>query len=315
MRSKQIAVIGLYGMSALFRLERLPAEGETVGSVGLCFEGGGKGYNQALGALRAGGEVFFATAVGEDAYGRQAEEVFRADGLRRFTCLRNAQAATAFAAVASDAAGRNIVIVEQGACAQVTPAQIDSLEAELAQCAVLLVQCEMPGNAVRRALELGRRHGLRTICNPAPAVSLPEGTLALADVVTPNLGEARALAGLPQGEPEALCRRLRELGCRDIIITLGGKGAYVSPAGAAGYLQPPFPVHCVDSTGAGDNFNGALAARLAEGASLGEAVRYAAASSALSVTRRGVLQAIPTHSQVEAFLSKFPGKAWLGEQI
>ena len=145
---------------------------------------------------------------------------------------------------------------------------------------------------------------------PYPRVLWP-----LADVVTPNLGEARALAGLPQGEPEALCRRLRELGCRDIIITLGGKGGVRQPRRGGGLSSAALPVHCVDSTGAGDNFNGALAARLAEGASLGEAVRYAAASSALSVTCRGVLQAIPTHSQVEAFLSKFPGRPGWGSKF
>jgi ribokinase len=302
--ARRIAVVGLYGMSALFRLDHLPAVGETVDSRGLHFEGGGKGYNQALGALRQGADVFFATAVGEDAYGRQAPQVFQDDGLRRFACLGCAGTATAFAAVASDREGNNIVLVEQGACGQVKPDQIDQLEPELQACGILLVQNEMPVPAVRRCLELGKKHGLYTILNPAPAGGLDGEVLALADVVTPNLGEARALTGMPDAQAGQLCQALRDMGCTNVIITLGEVGAYVAPWGKAGYVQPAFPVECVDSTGAGDNFNGALAACLARDMSLAEAVRFAAASSALSVTRRGVLQAIPTRTQVEEFLHR-----------
>jgi len=299
--SKRIAVIGLYGMSALFHLKKLPDIGETARSEGLIFEPGGKGYNQALAALRAGADIFFATAVGTDPYGRGADGVFQRDGILRYKCLVMQDAATAFAAVAGDAAGNNIVIVEQGACARVTPDMIQSLEGELADCEILLLQCEMPDAALLRALELGKRHGLYTILNPAPARLLPAGLLAMVDLLTPNWSEAVSIAGL-SGSPEEVGRRLADMGCANVIITMGGNGAFVRPKGQRGYIQPAFQVPCVDSTGAGDNFNGALAARLLIGDCLQDGARYAAASSALSVTRRGVMDAIPTIEMVEAFL-------------
>lgn len=301
--SKRIAVIGLYGMSALFHLARLPDTGETVRSNGLIFEPGGKGYNQAISALRAGADVFFATALGDDIYGRDAESVFKQAGLSHHHCFFVQNAATAFAAVAGDDDGHNIVIVEQGACARFTSAMIDALEQEISHCGILILQCEMPEETVRRALELGKSHGLYTILNPAPARKLSPDLLALVDLLTPNWGEAVSIAGV-DGEPERVGQALHDMGCGNVIITMGERGAYVwAESGGEHYLQAAYPVACVDSTGAGDNFNGALAARLALGETLKSSVRYAVASSALSVTARGVVGAIPTRKMVEAFLN------------
>ena len=299
---QRLAVVGLYGMSALFCLTELPRPGQTVRSCGLVFEQGGKGYNQAIAALHAGAQVFYAAAVGDDAYGKQAPDVFRQDGLTDFSCMTVADRPTAFAAVVSDERGENEVIVEQGASACWTPEMVDALEEKLASCGALLLQCEMPDEPLLRLLTIARRHGLYTVLNPAPARSLPGELLSLCDLVTPNWGEAQTITGLHDAPVEDVARSLLAQGCGGCAITLGSRGAYALRAGEQGFYQPAFRVDAVDTTGAGDNFNGALCARLLAGEELAPAVRYACASSALSVTRRGVIAAIPLREDVKEFL-------------
>lgn len=299
---QRLAVVGLYGMSALFRLDSLPQPGQTVRSRGLIFEQGGKGYNQAIGALRAGARVFYAAAVGDDAYGKDAPDVFRQDGLTDFACLTVAGQPTAFAAVVSDAQGENEVIVEQGANACWTSEMADSLEEEIAKCSAILLQCEMPDEPLLRFLTIARRHGLYTVLNPAPARLLPDALLSLCDLVTPNWGEAQTITGLPGAPVEDVAQALLRSGCGAGVITLGSRGVYAQKAGQPGFYRPAFSVSAVDTTGAGDNFNGALCARLLAGDEFMVAVRYACASSALSVTRRGVIAAIPTREEVKEFL-------------
>lgn len=299
---KKLAVVGLYGMSALFRLERLPAPGETVGSKALKFEQGGKGYNQALGALRMGAEVFFAAAVGDDLYGTQAPMIFEQDGLKDYCCMAVPDALTAFASVLSDETGANMVIVEQGANAKLKPEMADRLEEKIRNCSMLLLQCEMPDAVIRRLLEMGRKHGLVTVLNPAPAKASVRGLLPLCDLITPNWGEAQMLAGMYDSPVPEVAETLISGGCGAVIITLGKDGSYVQESGRAGFYQKAVSVDSVDTTGAGDNFNGTLCARLLAGDSLRKAVRIANVSSGLSVTKYGVIDAIPTLKEVEAFM-------------
>lgn len=299
---KKLAVVGLYGMSALFRLKRLPAPGETVGSRALKFEQGGKGYNQALGASRMGADVFFAAAVGDDQYGKQAPEIFEQDGLHDYCCMTVAGAPTAFASVLSDETGDNMVIVEQGANAKMTLKMADSLEDRIKDCHMLLLQCEMPDGVVRRLLEIGKKHGLFTVLNPAPARPSAAELLPLCDLITPNWGEAKMLTGMYDAPVPAVAEALLQKGCKTAVVTLGGDGSYVQTCGGNGFYQKAVPVDSVDTTGAGDNFNGVLCAGLLAGDGLETAVRRANASSGLSVTRHGVIDAIPTRREVESFL-------------
>ena len=299
---KRLAVIGLYGMSALFRLDKFPQPGETVQSHGLVFEPGGKGYNQALSARKMGASVFYATALGDDVYGKQAPEVFRRDGLTDFSCLHVAGQPTAFAAVVSDASGENQVIVEQGASACWNAAMADSLEKEIAACSVILLQCEMPNEPLFRLLTIARENGLYTVLNPAPARQLSAELLSMCDLVTPNWGEAQMITGLSGASVEDVAQALLALGCGGCVITRGKDGAYAQRHGETGFYQPAFRVEAVDTTGAGDNFNGALCARLLAGDNFETAVRYACASSALRVTKHGVIGAIPALEDVKEFL-------------
>lgn len=299
---KKLAVVGLYGMSALFRLDRLPMPGETAGSRALKFEQGGKGYNQALGALRMGTEVFFATAVGDDLYGKQAPAVFEQDGLKDYRCMVISDTPTAFASVLSDRTGANMVIVEQGASAKLTLDMADRLEDRIKDCDMLLLQCEMPDAIIKRLLETGKKHGLLTVLNPAPARCSVRELMPLCDLVTPNWGEAQTITGMYHASVPAVAEELVSYSHGAVVITLGKDGSYVQEPGHAGYFQKAVQVDSVDTTGAGDNFNGVLCARLLAGDSLHHAVSFANVSSGLSVTKYGVIEAIPTLKEVEEFM-------------
>lgn len=301
---KKLAVVGLYGMSALFRLDRLPVPGETVGSRALKFEQGGKGYNQALGASKMGADVFFAAAVGDDLYGKQAPGIFEQDGLQDYCCITVPNTPTAFASVLSDASGANMVIVEQGANAKMTPEMAESLEDRIKDCDMLLLQCEMPDAVVRRLLETGKKHGLFTVLNPAPAGRSLMELLPLCDLITPNQGEARQMTGMYNASVPEMAGALLQKGCGTVVVTLGKDGSYVQKRGCSGFYQKAVSVDSVDTTGAGDNFNGVLCAGLLAGDSLKEAVRRANVSSGLSVTKYGVIDAIPTFQELEIFMER-----------
>jgi len=300
--SGKLAVVGLYGMSAILRVKRIPDIGETVSSKELCFEQGGKGYNQALGALKMGADVYFATAVGEDFYGKEAPRIIAGDGFENFECLTVHGASTAYAAVVSNDEGDNIVIVEHGALGCFTEQMADSLENRIAKCDMLLLQCEMPGESVRRLLEIGRKHGLVNVLNPAPVREYTRDLVSLCDIITPNYKEALQIIGMKDVSIEEAADELLKLGCGAVVITAGDKGAYIKEKDKEGHLQSAQRVKCVDSTGAGDNFNGAMCQQLLEKADLNQAVYVASVSSGLSVTKKGVINAIPTIFEVADYL-------------
>ena len=307
----KVVVAGLYGMSALFQVRRFPKEGETVSAVGLIYEPGGKGYNQAVAAKRAGVEVYFATAVGRDFYGEQAAGSMKRDGLERFGLFSDERWTTAFAAVITDEEGENEVIVHSGACSAIGEEFANAIEEEIAEANVLLLQLEVPLAVTARLLKAAKAAGTYTILNPAPACSLPREILQNVNLLTPNCGEARMIAGAAKGAPVTeISQRLQELGCGDLVITMGSQGAFLRERTGVCSHQKPFPVQSVNSAGAGDTFNGALAARIAEGIGLRESVRYAAAASALAVSRDGVVAAIPKKWEVEQFLREWEESPW-----
>lgn len=302
----KVVVAGLYGMSALFQVRGFPKEGETVSAAGLIYEPGGKGYNQAVAAKRAGAEVYFATAVGRDFYGEQAAENMERDGIERFGLFFDERWTTAFAAVITDEEGENEVIVHPGACSAIGEEFANAIEEEIAGANVLLLQLEMPLVVIGRLVKAAKAAGTYTILNPAPACPLPREILQNVDLLTPNWGEARMIAGATDGSSMTeISRRLQELGCGDLVITMGSQGAFLRERTGACNHQKPFPVRSVNSAGAGDTFNGALAARIAGGTGLRESVRYAAAASALAVSRDGVVAAIPKKWEVEQFLREW----------
>lgn len=303
---KHITVIGLYGQSALFNLEHLPTPGESVLSRELRFEGGGKGYNQALCAQRMGCDTSFFTAVGDDSFGESALDEMRRDGISDPHTFVFPGKNTAFAAVIVDSRGENEVIVDRGAQLELNRERLAAIESCIATSSVLLLQCETPIEVLQQVTELAEKNGVYVILNPAPATQLPKEVLARVDLLTPNWTEAHQLCNLTVTDdrtPLELAVALHRKGCKAVAITMGSKGAFVYD-GEQSWQQKPFSVQAVDTTGAGDTFNGAVAAQIAKGETLPEAIRFATAASALSVCRRGVLDAIPYFSETMRFLEE-----------
>ena len=315
----EVVVVGSFNVDHVWRCEALPAPGATL--AGEYASGpGGKGFNQAVAAARAGARTAFVCALGDDAGGRLARELAEADGLDLRALASGAPTGTA--GIYVDAIGRNSIVIGAGANALLTAAHVAAQEDALRGARVVLAQLESPGDAVAAALEAGRRHGAITVLNPAPAnAATTHALLALADVLTPNETEFAALVArhlgrridpadvgmLDQARLHALCRELAP--AASVVVTLGAIGCFVShPEGAwrgdasACYRVGAESVRAADTTGAGDAFNGALAASLA-GASeppFAGHVAFASRYAALSTERAGAAAAMPLRTDVHA---------------
>ena len=304
----KVVVVGSTNTDMTVRVPRLPAPGETVGGGDFRVTGGGKGANQAVAAARAGATVVFITALGTDDVGNRAIESLTAEGVDMRLVRRVAEAASGIALILVDDAGENVIAVAPGANAQLRPEDLTALEAIVEPGDVVLVQLEIPLETVRAAVSLAQRHLARVILNPAPARALPEAWVADVSVLTPNEHEAAALTGLEGGTAEAwgrIAAALHARGVRDVLITLGAAGAFVSTEGAVVRL-PAFVVDAVDTTAAGDVFNGALAVALTEGRDVIGAARFANAAAALAVTKPGARDSAPSRVDIDAFLAQHP---------
>jgi ribokinase len=302
-------VIGSANMDFTMALPRMPRPGETVSGGTLLVNQGGKGANQAVAARRLGGEVRMIGAVGADGSGAAIRVGLHALGIDADGLMTVPDAATGTALILVDAEGQNQIGVAPGANHRLTVDMVRPREASIAWAEVLLCRLETPLPVVRWALEAARRHGVTTILNPAPVQALPDEVLALADYLTPNEIEAgmlwdrggRSRVGPPR-RPRLLAR-----GAGHVIITLGAQGALACDPTSTLHF-PAFPVTVVDTTAAGDAFNGALAVGLAAGGSLDQAVPLAAAAAALTCTKRGAQDSLPDRADVERFLQSLRGR-------
>lgn len=300
----RICVIGSANVDHTLALPRLPRPGETVSGGTLLTNLGGKGANQAMAARKLGAEVRMLGAVGEDGPGREIRERLDAVGIDVSGVVAVPDAATGTALIFVDAEGRNQIGVAPGANHRLTVEMLRPYEGAIAWADVVICQLETPLPVVCWALEEAHRHGVRAILNPAPVRELPDDLLGLVAYLTPNEGEAAALAGIPIGDMDSARgagRRLLERGAATVIVTLGGEGALVCQRDRIVHF-PAFPVTVVDTTAAGDAFNGALAVGLAAGGTLEEAVPLAGAAAALTCTRRGAQDSLPERADVERFL-------------
>jgi ribokinase len=303
-RIPRIAVVGSINADILIDVALLPRPHQTIQAAGIRQGMGGKGLNQAVAARRMGAHVAMVGTVGADQNGRTARVHLLRHGLPvdDVTIISDLPTGTAHIVVAQG--GDNMIVVTAGANAALTPTLVEQASATIAQADILIVQLETPLATVAAALAIARKHGVRTILNPAPADVGALDLLPMVDVVTPNETELESLVGRPidhdRGVEEAL-GMLVERGAGAALVTLGGDGSMALQGGRL-LRQPVFPVDVVDTTGAGDAYNGALAYALALGDPLQGAMRVAAAAGALSVSRASA-DAAPTFDEVQALLA------------
>ena len=301
----RIAVLGSINQDLVIRCGVLPRPGETVLAVSSSEVSGGKGANQAVAAARLGGDVRMIGRVGDDLFGERLCQGLLAENLDISLVWRTADCASGMAVVAVEDSGENSILVVPGANGRVTAIDVANVAEFIGASDILLLQLEIPLPAVAAAIEIANRNGVRTILNPAPASEQLPAEMFNVDLLCPNLAEAEVLIGQPiRSRQEALeaARQLTRRGAREVVITLGNQGAVVSDGQQTEWF-PPFMVQAQDTTAAGDAFAGALAVRCGEGATLREAVRFASAAGAITVTRPGAQPALPTRNEVEAMLN------------
>ncbi len=306
----RVCVIGSVNVDFTVALPRLPRVGETVSSGTLLVNRGGKGANQAVAARRLGAEVRLIGCVGSDGSGLRIREELGALGIDVDGLMTVPDTATGTALIFVDGEGRNQIGVAPGANGWLTVDMVREHEASIPWAQVLLCQLETPLPVVRWALGMARRHEVITLLNPAPVRELSDDLLALVDYLTPNEIEAGALGGVEVRDLESArdaAARLLASGVRRVLVTLGERGVLACEGSTATHYQA-FPITPVDTTGAGDAFNGALAVGLGAGGSLDQAIPLASAAAALTCTRRGAQDALPDRADVERFLHALRGR-------
>ncbi|MBR5035171.1 MAG: ribokinase [Bacteroidales bacterium] len=298
---KKIIVVGSSNVDLTARVKRLPLPGETIGGATLLRANGGKGANQAVAAARMGAEVLFLTCLGNDASGEMLSAQFAADGIDT-SCIKLSATPTGTALIFVDDNAENCIAVAPGSNMDLMPEDIDAAAGNMKGADYLLVQLEIPMPTVVRSVELADSLGIRTILNPAPMNPVPEELFSHIWLITPNQTEAEQLTGIhvsSEDDARAAADALFAKGVKNVIITMGGKGSMVCTPGNSIFV-PSRKVHAVDTTGAGDVYNGALVASLAEGKSIPEAARQATLASSIAVTRMGAQTSAPYKKEIES---------------
>lgn len=310
---RSILVIGSANVDFTVKVERLPQVGETVSGGDFRLSFGGKGANQALAALRAGAPVSMIAKLGRDPNGELLYRHLTTAGLPAEGLLRDDEVPSGVALIMVDAQGRNLIAVAPGSNRRLTVAEVQALgpgvfagqEKGIHRPGLLLTQLEVPLDTVEYGLRRAREADLITILNPAPGRRLPDGFLALPQIITPNETEASLLTSIAVTDLETAQQageRLVAMGSQSAIITLGENGCLLARRGEVRHF-PAFAVDAIDSTAAGDAFNGVLAASLLEGLPLESAIMRANAAGALCVTKRGAQESLPTRHELDAFLA------------
>jgi ribokinase len=305
---KQIIVVGSSNTDLIIKVPEIPRPGETLLGGDFMTFPGGKGANQAVAAARAGGEVNFIASVGDDSYGMESIMGYKQDGIHTGNIKVCEGIPSGIAMITISEQGENAIVVASGANAELHPKDLEKAALSFRDADVMLIQLEIPMDTVQKAVDLCHQLGTRVILNPAPAAELPDHLLHRVSIITPNETEAGRLTGIHVNDEQTAAKAskaLHDRGVETVIITLGALGAYVSDSKRGiRTLVPGFTVRAVDTTAAGDVFNGQLAVSLAEGRPLDLAVREAHAAAALSVRKLGAQSSIPSREETFAFLKE-----------
>jgi ribokinase len=313
--ANSIVVIGSLNMDFVLAVQRLPLPGETILGHGFRTIPGGKGANQAYAAAKLARDetvVRMIGRVGTDSFGKALKDNLAGVGVDVQAVLETDSEASGVACIHVDDAGQNSITVAPGANGVLSAGDIDAQRWALDGARCVLLQLEVPMQAVAEGLREARRVGAIGILDPAPARALSKDILELVDIATPNENEACVLAGVPPqrvspADAPALGNKIRELGVRSVVVKLGDQGCVYRGADST-FAVPPFAVRAVDSTAAGDTFNAALAVALVEGMAIEQALRFASAAAAISVTRAGAQTSAPARTEVESLLAEMPGQ-------
>jgi ribokinase len=303
MASKSVTVMGSYVADLAFRIDRLPTWGETRMGQSFQLGPGGKGSNQAVAAARAGAKVSFISKLGADPFGEIARTLYREEGIDTQYVFSSPNPTGAAAILIDAAKGENAIIVVPGACFELTPAEVDQATALIAASSIFVAQLELPLLTVEHGLKLAHTHGVPTILNPAPAATLPNSIYPYCDYLTPNETEATTLTGISVTDlasAEKAAASLLSRGVRNVILTLGAQGALIKNSTFTRHVPAVVAGLVVETTGAGDAFNGGLATALAEGMDLIDATRFACTVAGISVTRPGTAPSMPRRTEIDA---------------
>lgn len=303
----KVCVFGAFNVDVVARLSRFPRPGESMIAHSSLMGAGGKGANQALAAARAGARVHYIGKIGNDSFGEFARRHLLDSEIDVFTLFESEQKPTGNALIyVSDENGENMIGVDPGANLTVTAEEIGSCLPVIKASDLLLLQLENNAEAIIQLLQYAHDHHIFVILNPAPFQPIPAEFLALADLLTPNATEAELLTGIPVHDLDSArlaARALHGKGIQNVLITLGLEGALLSQSGTAIHIQV-YPATPQDTTGAGDAFNGSLAACLAMGETLEDAARFASAYAAVSVERVGAAQSMPYRREALARMAQ-----------
>ena len=309
---KDIVVIGSSNTDMVVKTTHLPAGGETVLGGDFFMNAGGKGANQAVAAARYGKRVVFVAKTGDDLFGRQVRESMKQDGIVTDYVFVDKEHPSGVALITIDSKAENCIVVAGGANMYLSKDDIDVAADEIRSAGIVLMQLETPIETVAYAAKMAAEAGVKVVLNPAPAPAEPlsEELLKNLYLITPNRSEASRITGIDIKDMDSAQRAARailEMGPKNVIITLGSDGALIYDGNAITLIEAQ-KVEAVDTTAAGDTFNGVLVSALAEGYSLIDSAREASVAAAISVTRMGAQPAAPTREEVEAFISAKGGK-------
>ena len=298
----KVVILGVFVADTAYRASRMPKMGETILGNSFVLGPGGKGSNQAVAAGNLGADVTIITRLGDDDFGKMAKQTWENANVKgAIKYSTNSYTGAAYIFI-DDKTGDNAIIIAPGAASEISLKDIHDNSKLISSTDVFLTQLEQPIEVAKEGLKLAKENNKITILNPAPAANLPKEIFALCDFITPNETETEALTGLPvrnEQEAETAAKFLTELGVKTPIITMGEQGAFLNGHG----LIPAFNFgEVVETTGAGDAFNGGFAVALSEGKSALEAVKFGCATASISVTRAGTAPSMPARDEVENIL-------------